>query len=129
MTSNNSPHIKALIVDDQQSVVDLLSLVMESIGVEAIKAYDGEMGYTKFIETNPNIVFTDILMPKMNGIILLKKIKTQKPNLPVIIFTGYSHFKSMLQDQKLAPDNFLMKPVDTKQIIEIMRGYFPALQK
>lgn len=121
--------IKALVVDDQIGVVDFLSKTMESMGVETIKAYDGEMGLNLFMGNSPDIVFTDIMMPKMNGILLLKKIKSINSGIPVIVFTGYSHFRSMVQEQKNGPDNFLMKPLEVKQIIEIMLEYFPVLRK
>ena len=127
--SEKSVKIKALIADDQRSVVDLLKLVMDSIGVEAIVAYDGEMALQKFIETNPDIVFTDILMPKLNGIVVLRKIKSLNKDIPVIIFTGYAHYRELVNNEKYKPDNFLIKPLDVKQIIEIMLKEFPSLRR
>lgn len=121
--------IRVLIADDQPTVVNLLKTVMESIGVEPILASDGMMALEKFYETNPHIVFTDILMPRMNGIALLRKIKAVNPDLPVIVFTGYTHYREMIQYEKAKPDNFLAKPLDVKQIIEIMLNLFPDLRK
>ena len=127
--SGDSGKIKALIADDQNSVVDLLELVMDSIGVESIKAFDGEMALKKFNETNPDIVFTDILMPKLNGIVVLRKIKSLNKNIPVIVFTGYAHYRDLVSNERYKPDNFLIKPLDVKQIIEIMLNKFPSLRR
>lgn len=121
--------IKALIVDDQPAIVNLLKQVMESIGVEPILASDGEMALEKILAHKPDIVFTDILMPKMNGIVLLRKIKAFNPYLPVIVFTGYTHYRELIQNENAKPDNFLAKPLNVKQIIEIMLNSFPSLRR
>ena len=122
-------NIKALVVDDQPAIVDLLVMIMESIGVKPIRAYDGEMALAKFLEEQPDIVFTDIYMPNMNGFVLLKKLKFLNKNLPVIIFTGYHHYKSMASEVGTKPDHFLVKPLDAREIIEIMLNRFPALRR
>ncbi len=121
--------IRALIVDDQPTIVNLLKTLMESIGVTPILASDGMMALEKFFEEKPHIVFTDILMPRMNGIVLLRKIKALNPDMPVIVFTGYAHYRELIQNEHYKPDNFLAKPLDVKQIIEIMLGSFPSLRR
>jgi len=121
--------IKALVVDDQPAIVNLLVMIMESIGVEPVRAFDGEMALTKYIETDPDIVFSDIYMPKMNGFVLLKKLKSLDKTLPVILFTGYHHYKSAASEDELKPDYFLVKPLDAREIIEIMLKRFPSLRR
>ncbi len=121
--------IKALVVDDQPAIVNLLVMIMESVGVEPVRAYDGGMALAKYLETAPDIVFTDIYMPNMNGFVLLKKLKTLDRNLPVILFTGYHHYKSMAFEGEIEPDYFLVKPLDAREIIEILLKRFPSLRR
>ena len=97
-------------MDDQPAIVNLLVMIMESVGVEPVRAYDGETALSKYLETDPDIVFTDIYMPNMNGLVLLKKLKSLDRNLPVILFTGYHHYKSMASEGEIQPDYFLVLP-------------------
>ena len=121
--------VKAVVVDDEKGIVDLLSRILERIGVETIKAYDGEAALELIQKDKPDIVFSDIYMPKLNGLALLKKLKALDKKMPVIIFTGYEHYKQMTEMLEVKPDNFLSKPLDVREIIEIMLAYFPQLRR
>jgi CheY-like chemotaxis protein len=125
----NKTTLKALVVDDEDSIVEVLAEIMEAIGVIPIKAKDGQEAWEKFEKEKPQIVFSDIYMPRLNGMMLLRKIRTLDRKIPVILFTGYFHYKQMLKQDDIKPDNFLEKPLKVKEIIEIMLSYFPQLRK
>jgi DNA-binding NtrC family response regulator len=66
-------------------------------------------------------------MPKLNGLGLLKKIKMIDEQKPVVLMTGYAHYKQLIEKLDKKPDGFLEKPFDLKKIIEIILHYFPNL--
>jgi YesN/AraC family two-component response regulator len=107
----------------------MLSSIMQGIGVTPLTAPNGEIAIEIYLREKPQIVFSDILMPKVNGLILLKKLKEFDSNLPVILFTGYQHYKHMNEVSEIKADNFLEKPLQARHIIEIMLRYFPQLRK
>lgn len=127
--SDNQKEIKALLVDDEPQLLDILKKVVEIIGAKPLCALDGEEAYTIFLKEHPDIVITDIYMPKMNGINLLRKVKKANPDEPVILITGYAHYKQLIATLETDPDGFLEKPFDLKKIIEMILHFFPELSK
>ena len=114
-------------VDDEEAIVDFVCHVIEEIGARALPAFDGETALKIFQQDMPQIIFTDIYMPRINGIILLKRIKEVNWKIPVILFTRYLHYKRMIEDTQMRPDHFLEKPLRAEDIAGIMYKYFPQL--
>jgi two-component system nitrogen regulation response regulator NtrX len=81
---------KILIVDDNPNMSVLLSDILEIFEYEGSQAENGEEALEKLGNDNYAMVFTDLRMPKMDGIDLLKAIKDKHPTMPVVVITGYS---------------------------------------
>lgn len=79
-----------LIVDDNQDVVNILSITMDACGHQTLAAYDGVEALTILEHQLPDLIILDIDMPKMNGIEVLSHLKRQQPtqDIPVIIFSA-----------------------------------------
>lgn len=121
--------IKILIVDDEKPILEILSEVLDRIGADVYTAMNGEEGFNIYLKERPQIVITDIYMPIVNGLRLLSKIKKISPDTPVILITGYAHYRQLISDAKVKPDGFLEKPFDLRKIIELVLHYFPQLAK
>jgi len=106
MTAN-----KILIVDDEEIIVKLLSMSLRSDGYETVTAFSGEQGLEVFESESPDIVVTDIKMPGMDGLELLKKIKEIDPDKEVIIVTGHGDIDSTIAALQLGASDFINKPV------------------
>jgi len=80
----------ALIVDDNHFFLRMETLFLEHHGFEVVTAEDGEEGYTVFRDHMPriDIVITDLMMPKLSGTELWKRIKKERPEVPVVLVTG-----------------------------------------
>ncbi len=102
---------KILIVDDEEIIVRLLSMSLRSDGYETVTAYSGEEGLAVFQSENPDIVVTDIKMPGMDGLELLKKIKELDPEKEVIIVTGHGDIDSTIIALQYGASDFINKPV------------------
>jgi len=111
---------KILIVDDNPNMSVLLSDILEIFEYEGTQAEDGEEALNKLKENNYAMVFTDLRMPKMDGIDLLKAIKNQHPELPVVVITGYSlgETQNLLLTERA--DGFLNKPFKVNEIKDLL---------
>lgn len=89
---------KILIVEDESSISDALDTKFKMEGFDAIVAKDGVAGLISAEKEKPDIILLDIIMPKMDGITMLKELRTKEwgKNIPVIILTN------LLDDQKIA---------------------------
>lgn len=102
---------KILIVDDEEIIVRLLSMSLRSDGYETVTAFNGEQGLEKFRSEAPDIVVTDIKMPGMDGLELLKKIKEINVETEVIIVTGHGDIDSTITALQYGASDFINKPV------------------
>lgn len=102
---------KILIVDDEEIIVRLLSISLRSDGYETLSAYGGEQGLEIFKSQSPDIVITDIKMPGMDGLELLKKIKEINTDSEVIIVTGHGDIDSTITALQYGASDFINKPV------------------
>ena len=129
MTPNGNNSIKALIVDDEPEVVEFLAALMEGMGVTVISAFNGAAAWEQYMINSPDIVFCDIYMPRMNGLMLMNEIKKHNKNAPVVLFTNYSQFRHIADRSEFTPDFFLEKPLEPRFITELMLKLFPQLRK
>lgn len=109
---------KVLVIDDEQIVLDSISRVLSDENCEVDVCLKGCDGLDRAIQRDYDIVFTDILMPDIDGIMVLKYIKQSKPSLPVIIITGYAKIQSARQAMKLGAADYLEKPFIPEKVIK-----------
>ena len=102
---------KLLIIDDEEGIRNVLSLSLASDGYDVLTAAGGEEGIELFKNESPQIILTDIKMPGMDGIEVLKQIKGLNPDAEVIIITGHGDMDSAIDALKLDASDFLNKPI------------------
>jgi two-component system NtrC family sensor kinase len=102
---------KLLIIDDEEGIRKLLALSLESDGYEVCTAANGEEGIETFRRETPAIVLTDIKMPGIDGIEVLKQIKELSPDTEVIMITGHGDMDLAIESLKLEASDFLNKPI------------------
>jgi adenylate cyclase len=103
-----------LVVDDVPDNVDILQMRLESQGYEVATAQDGAEALQKTRELMPDLVLLDIMMPKMDGIETVKRLKadTSLPFIPVILVTAKADSKDVIAGLESGGDDYLTKPVD-----------------
>jgi DNA-binding NtrC family response regulator len=92
---------KALVIDDEQIVLDSVSKILREEDYSVDSTLSGREGRDKAIQENYDIVLTDIRMPDIGGMRVLRDVKRAKPSLPVVIITGYATVRSAVQAMKL----------------------------
>jgi len=119
--ANAKASISVLVVDDQDSVVDLLVDIMQDMGFVTERAYDGAEALKKFDSGQFDLVITDIKMPNMDGVELMRRIKERSARVAVVAITGYG--TSDTESQLLAEgmDGYLEKPFRLAKIEEVVR--------
>jgi len=111
---------KALVIDDEQIVLDSVSKILAAENYEVDVLSSGREGVDRAIQGQYDVVLTDILMPDIGGMRVLKHIKTAKPSLPVVMITGYATVRSAVQAMKLGAADYLEKPFTPEELLKIV---------
>ncbi|WP_274364591.1 response regulator transcription factor [Paenibacillus thermotolerans] len=111
--------MRVVIADDEQYIRSMFAEFHWSrygISIEGI-ACDGQEAYEMALLVKPNLVLTDIRMPRMSGLELMKSLKEKMPELKFILLTGYSDFEYAREALRLGASDYLVKPCSEKEII------------
>ncbi|MDY0292026.1 MAG: sigma-54 dependent transcriptional regulator [Desulfuromonadaceae bacterium] len=109
-----------LVVDDEAVIREALRRILESGGHKATCVSSGHAALEKIQEESFNLVITDLKMPGMNGIEVLKSIKILQPKVPIIIITGYATVETAVDAIKQGAFDYLSKPFTPKQVKELV---------
>ena len=112
-----------LIVDDNPHMSTLLADTLEFFDYQGIAAKDGEEALHKLEEDSFDMVITDLRMPKMGGMDLLRTIKDKFPDLPVVVITGFGTDSSKSDAFSAHADGFLSKPFKIDEIQELLQKH------
>jgi DNA-binding response OmpR family regulator len=122
---------KLLVVDDDKEIVETLKSRLIREGYEVAEAFDGEEALVKVKEENPDIILLDLMMPKLNGFEVLKRVREHFKDKwrPVIIISASGELDAVKKSYSLEADHYLSKPVTMDNIlrgIRIMISLIPA---
>jgi len=107
-----------LLVDDEEGIRKVLSILLADMGYEVYMAADGTEALRVFEDLRPPIVLTDIKMPEMDGIELLRKLKQISPETEVIMITGHGDMDLAIKSVKYEATDFVTKPIND-EVLEI----------
>ncbi len=105
-----------LIVDDEESVLEVLSILLRDEGYEISTASSLTQARAALAQDRPNLVLCDILMPDGNGLDLLKEIKTRNPSPSVVMMTAYTSTKAAIEAMKLGAYDYVSKPFNNEEL-------------
>ncbi len=108
-----------LIVDDNAANLDILETRLAAHGYDIITARDGAEGLAVAIERKPDLILLDIMMPKMDGIEVCRRLKGDRslPFIPVILVTAKAEVEDVVAGLEAGGDEYLTKPVDQKALV------------
>jgi len=112
---------KILIVDDNPNMSSLLSEMLEVFDYESVRAGDGLEAIDMVNDDDISLVITDMRMPKMSGLDLLRKIKETKPDMPVVVISGYALDEEGTSLLSNMADGFLNKPFKMSDIENLLK--------
>ena len=123
---------RVIIVDDEPVIRRGLRETIEwdALGLEvAGEAADGAEALKLIRETRPEILITDIRMPEMDGIQLIREVRKLDPNVKITILSGYSDYDYLKAAIRLGVDNYLLKPIDNDELISNLRNAVSEIEK
>lgn len=120
LNHEEAPVRRVLVVDDDSSTCALISLVLADNGFEVSIANDGEDALSQFQEKPYPLVISDVIMPGMSGMELMKQIKNIQPEAEVIIMTSHSNLTSPINAMRAGAFDFVTKPIEDLDIIPLI---------
>ena len=110
---------RILVVDDEESIRLLYQEELQDQGFEVILAGDAEEALLKFTETSPHLVILDIKMPGLSGIDVMKSIRDQSRDVPIILSTAYGEYKQNFETW--ASDAYVVKSANLDGLMNKIR--------
>lgn len=115
--------MKVLVVDDSESIRELVGMTLESEGYQVHKSSDGVEAIDHLAEANVDLVITDLNMPNMDGISLLKEIRkdSSKVGLPVLLLTTESQMAKKEEAKKAGATGWIVKPFAQDRLLAVVK--------
>ena len=105
-----------LIVEDESNIRDILSMYLEQEGFKVEKAQNGSEGLRVFKKVNPDLVLLDIMMPVMDGIEMLRELRTFSKT-PVIMLTAKTDMSDKIEGLEVGADDYITKPFEMREVM------------
>lgn len=107
---------KILIVEDEKNIVEILKYNLKKEGYATLEAFDGEEGYKLAISESPDLIILDLMLPKMDGFTVCKKIR-QICDIPIIMLTAKEEEVDKVLGLELGADDYITKPFSPRELL------------
>lgn len=110
------------VIDDDKAMRDSLAFLLDAAGLTA-RTYESAAGFLDQLEeAPPGVVVTDVRMPGMSGLELVRRLKVREPSLPIIMITGHGDVPLAVEAMKAGVVDFLEKPFDEQSLLAAIRS-------
>lgn len=120
---------RILVVDDEMDFLEILKKRLETNGYEVITAFDGEDALKKLKTEKPDAVLIDIMMPKIDGLNVLKQIRQEDKKMPVFIMTAFSNEERYNIANKFDASGFILKTSDLQEEIRNIKATLDVVDR
>jgi PAS domain S-box-containing protein len=111
---------RVLLVEDEDSAREEMKSILGRFFKDVVIAIDGEDGLKKFKKEKIDLIVTDINMPRMNGLEMAEKIKSIAPDINILVISAHNETNFFIEAIKLGIDGFILKPVDVKNLVQVL---------
>ena len=108
---------KVLIVEDEKNIVDILRFNLQRAGYATEEAYDGEDGLAKARSGRPDLILLDVMLPKMNGFDVCRRLRQEGDNVPILILTAREEEADKVLGLEIGADDYITKPFSMRELI------------
>jgi len=122
MSANKNKKYNILVVDDENSLREMLSILLQRQGYQVHQADDGVAALTMAQENSYDLIISDIKMPKMTGIELLRQLRSQENNVTVMMMTAFSSTEEAVEAMKLGAYDYITKPFKNDEIRLVIKN-------
>ena len=116
MENMNKDVKTVLIVDDEQAIIDVLKFNLLKEGYRTIEAKDGQTGLEMALKERPNLIMLDIMLPKMDGLTVCKRVKNYL-NIPILMLTAKDAEIDKIVGLELGADDYITKPFSVRELM------------
>lgn len=113
---------KILLIDDEETTVRLLTILLEHKGFEVVKAYRAEDGLRKAYRSQPDLVLLDIMMPDMDGWEVCRRLR-ELSDMPIIFLTAKTDTKDIVKGLEMGADDYVIKPYDNDELVARIKAH------
>ena len=113
---------KILIIDDEVDICRGCQRIFEAKGCTIKMALSGKEGLDRAGKEEFDVIITDLKMPDISGIEIIKKIKQKKPDQPIIMITGYATVYTAVEAMKLGIEEYMSKPFEPDEIVDAVKN-------
>jgi DNA-binding response OmpR family regulator len=121
--------LKILFVEDEINISKLLKDALADYFFSFTIANNGEEGLEKYKKINPDIIITDIMMPKLDGLEMTKMIREQNETIPIIVLSAFSDKEKLLKAIDIGITKYFIKPFDPEEVLEYLCAIAKKLNK
>jgi CheY-like chemotaxis protein len=123
--------VRLLVIDDDAVIIELLRVSFEIEGFEVISARDGQEGLERARADRPDVVISDIMMPRLDGLQLVTRLKGDPAtrHLPVILLSAKAQNAEVQQGLEAGADDYVTKPFDPLELIDIVHSVLERDQR
>jgi nitrogen regulation protein NR(I) len=111
---------RILLIEDDSGITDTLQRVLAAEGHKVAVEKRGDDGLARAIKNSFNLVITDLKLPGLNGLELVRQLHAAKPRLPIILVTAFGTTETAIEAMKVGAYDYLLKPFDIPQLIELV---------
>jgi two-component system, OmpR family, alkaline phosphatase synthesis response regulator PhoP len=119
---------KVLVVDDEQSIVTLLTYNLEQAGFTVVTANDGEEAIEKVASEQPAFIILDLMLPKLDGVEVCKQLRQQKVMTPILMLTAKDDEFDKVLGLELGADDYMTKPFSPREVVARVKAILRRTQ-
>ena len=119
---------KILVVDDEPSIVTLLTFNLEKEGYQVVSAADGKKAYELALSKPFDFIILDVMLPNMDGIEITKKLRQEKIETPILVLTSKDDPIDRILGLEIGADDYLTKPFSPREVLARMKAIFRRLE-
>jgi len=108
--------LKALVVDDDRTLAELVTFALQREGFEVVQAHDGEVALRRWAEEEPDVIVLDVNMPKVDGFAVCRRIRAEAET-PIIMLTVRGDEDDIVRGLELGADDYIPKPFSPRQLV------------
>ena len=119
---------RALIIEDDEDIADVVSLHLKDLGLAAERAVDGRAGLQKALENTYALVILDLMLPKMDGLAVCARIREKNPATPILMLTAKSEEIDRVLGLEIGADEYVTKPFSVRELVARIKALLRRVQ-
>lgn len=119
---------KILAVDDSASIRQMVSFTLKQAGYDVVEAEDGKVGLAKAASEAPNLIITDLNMPNMNGLEMIREVRKNPSHkfTPILMLTTESDEAKKAEGKQAGATGWIVKPFNPEQLLKVIQRVMPS---